>query len=41
MPSTLLIHSFIKELDSENRATTLCLERIPETLWEYKPHPYP
>jgi uncharacterized damage-inducible protein DinB len=31
--------SFIDELTAEYRATLACLERIPETLFEYKPHP--
>ena len=32
-------HSFLHELDSEYRATRICLERISETLFDYKPHP--
>ena len=31
--------SFLHELNSEYRATRACLERIPENLFEYKPHP--
>jgi uncharacterized damage-inducible protein DinB len=31
--------SFLHELNSEYPATLACLERIPETLFEYKPHP--
>ena len=31
--------SFIDELNAEYRATLACLERIPETLYDYKPHP--
>ncbi len=31
--------SFLKELNAEYKATRACLERIPETLFEYKPHP--
>jgi len=30
---------FIEELNTEYRATRLCLERIPENLYEFKPHP--
>lgn len=29
---------FWKELEAETAATRKCLERIPETLYEYKPH---
>jgi uncharacterized damage-inducible protein DinB len=31
--------SFLYELNAEYRATRKCLEIIPETLFEYKPHP--
>jgi len=34
-----ITQSFLKELNAESRATRACLERIPETLFEYKPHP--
>lgn len=30
---------FLQELNMEYPATKACLERIPETLFEYKPHP--
>ncbi len=30
--------SFVHELNSEYKATLACLERIPESLFEYKPH---
>jgi uncharacterized damage-inducible protein DinB len=30
---------FLQELNREYSATKACLERIPETLFEYKPHP--
>jgi len=30
--------AYLKEIDSEYRATRSCLERIPETLFDYKPH---
>jgi uncharacterized damage-inducible protein DinB len=31
--------AFLKEMESEAQATKKCLERIPESLFEYKPHP--
>lgn len=31
-------HEFLKELESEIRATRRCLESIPEKLYDYKPH---
>lgn len=34
-----LSESYLKELNAEYRATRACLERIPETLFSYKPHP--
>lgn len=37
--STAKSESFLHELNAEYRATRLCLERIPESLFEYKPHP--
>ena len=37
--SNVKTQSFIDELNAEYRATLACLERIPETLYEYKPHP--
>lgn len=30
---------FLQELNLEYRATKACLEKIPESLFEYKPHP--
>ena len=30
--------AFLKEIESEAAASKKCLERIPETLFEYKPH---
>lgn len=30
--------SFLQELNAEYKATRICLERIPETLFSYKPH---
>jgi uncharacterized damage-inducible protein DinB len=37
--SDTITQSFLKELNAEYPATRACLERIPETLFEYKPHP--
>ena len=37
--SNTITQSFLKELNAEYKATRACLERIPETLFEYKPHP--
>jgi uncharacterized damage-inducible protein DinB len=37
--STIKTESLLRELNVEYRATHACLERIPETLFEYKPHP--
>lgn len=37
--STIKVESFLHELNAEYPATRSCLERIPETLFEYKPHP--
>ena len=31
--------AYLKELNSEHRATRACIEKIPETLFDYKPHP--
>jgi uncharacterized damage-inducible protein DinB len=38
MSNTTFGEEFSKELDAEADATRKCLERIPETLFEYKPH---
>jgi uncharacterized damage-inducible protein DinB len=37
--STIKTQSFLYELKNEYKATRTCLERIPETLFEFKPHP--
>jgi uncharacterized damage-inducible protein DinB len=37
--SAIKTQSFLNELNSEYRATRACLEKIPETLFDYKPHP--
>jgi uncharacterized damage-inducible protein DinB len=31
--------AFLQELNAEYKATATCLERVSETLFEYKPHP--
>ena len=31
--------AYLHELNAEYRATRACLEKIPESLFEYKPHP--
>lgn len=36
---TIRTESLLHELNAEYRATKACLERIPESLFEYKPHP--
>ena len=35
----LRAQSYLQELNLEYKATRTCLERIPESLFEYKPHP--
>lgn len=37
--SNVKAQSFLHELNAEYKATRTCLERIPESLFEYKPHP--
>lgn len=37
--STIKTGSLLHELNAEYKSTHACLERIPETLFEYKPHP--
>jgi uncharacterized damage-inducible protein DinB len=37
--SNVLASHFLKELEKENPTTGKCLERIPESLFGYKPHP--
>ena len=34
-----LTHAFLRELKAEQKATRTCLERVPEALFDYKPHP--
>src|SRR5688500_348414 len=31
--------SYLEELNFEYKSTRVCLERIPESLFDYKPHP--
>jgi uncharacterized damage-inducible protein DinB len=35
---TIRVKAYLQELEIETRASRKCLERIPETLFEYKPH---
>lgn len=37
--SNVKSQSFLDELNAEYKATRACLERIPESLFDYKPHP--
>jgi uncharacterized damage-inducible protein DinB len=37
--ATTKTESFLNELNAEYKATRACIERIPESLFEYKPHP--
>ena len=37
--STTRAQAYLQELNAEYRATKACLEKIPESLFEYKPHP--
>ena len=37
--SDIRIKAFLHELNAEYRSTKACLEKIPETLFDYKPHP--
>jgi uncharacterized damage-inducible protein DinB len=39
MSNTFLLSAYLKEMQAEAVATKKCLERIPEKLFEFKPHP--
>jgi DNA topoisomerase VI subunit B len=39
MENTALAAAYLKELEAEYASTRKCLERIPETIYEFKPHP--
>lgn len=39
MANKILTNAFSLEIQAEYNATKKCLERIPEHLYEYKPHP--
>lgn len=39
MSNRTLVDAYIKELEAEYTSTRKCLERIPVTLFGYKPHP--
>ena len=38
MNDTIFSEAFVKELEAEVTATRKCLERIPESLFGWKPH---
>lgn len=38
MQNNLIVAGFAKELQAEYTSTKKCLERIPESLYDYKPH---
>jgi uncharacterized damage-inducible protein DinB len=38
MNDTIFTNAFLEELETEATATRKCLERIPETLFDWKPH---
>jgi uncharacterized damage-inducible protein DinB len=39
MEENILCQLYAKELQAEYGSTKKCLERIPESLWQFKPHP--
>ncbi len=39
MENKVLANLYVQELQSEYTASKKCLERIPDTLYKYKPHP--
>jgi uncharacterized damage-inducible protein DinB len=39
METLVLGMQYAKELEAETLATRKCLERVPESLWSWKPHP--
>jgi uncharacterized damage-inducible protein DinB len=39
MENTAFATAYLKELEAEYASTKKCLERIPETVYEFKPHP--
>ncbi|MCF0048933.1 damage-inducible protein DinB [Dyadobacter sp. LJ53] len=39
MENKLFANAYIQELEAEYTSTRKCLERIPETSYNYKPHP--
>jgi len=39
MKNTTLTNAYLRELEAEYTSSKKCIERIPETLFEYKPHP--
>src|SRR5688572_32234133 len=39
MENNFLANFFARELQAEHTATKKCLEKIPENIYSYKPHP--
>lgn len=39
MPNNTITQYYLKELEAETIATRKCLERIPESVYAFKPHP--
>ncbi|MEO6284386.1 MAG: DinB family protein [Dyadobacter sp.] len=39
MENTALAAAYLKEMEAEYASTKKCLERIPETVYKFKPHP--
>lgn len=39
MENTALAAAYLKELEAEYASTKKCLERVPETIYDFKPHP--
>jgi len=39
MENNILAKAYLKELEAEYTSTKKCLERIPESTFEFKPHP--
>lgn len=37
--SNIITLAYLKELNAEYKSTRTCLERIPENLYDFKPHP--
>src|SRR5687767_10118172 len=37
--SNIITQAYLKELNAEYKSTRTCLERVPENLYDFKPHP--